>query len=296
MNYKNKIIICFLILVVLVGCKSKSYNKDSIKKKDLAPKSLNELNKEIDLIMDNVGKLEKINLGIDVDDKDKTDKNEDQSEKEDESDKADEDKKSDTASQNVEKNSEENKEKTDEVTKEEEKDKKIEKTWKEIDKSLEKLYSLWNEYGVKANKKGAKSEDMDEVEDSLNKLTKAVEDKEILTVYNYGSKTLKLLDPFYSLYRDEINGEVSKLKYMIYQYHINGIKGSKNTALLFISDSEDEINKIRLKWKDKKDKDEKIEKISFGFKNLPEALDENSRKLLILKKDTLIKNINDLEN
>ena len=45
-----------------------------------------------------------------------------------------------------------------------------------------------------------------------------------------------------------------------------------------------------------KDKNEKIDKVSFGFKNLSNALTEDSRRLFILKKDVLIKNLNSLEN
>lgn len=287
MNRKNKILIYFsiFILISLTGCKGKSDKKDIIKKKDIAPKSLKEINMEISSIMDYIGDIEKINLGIDLDNKEK------QKEK------------GNISTQNPEDPNKGNKEaksepepKKPEPTEEKIKNKEIESSWKSIDKSLEKIYTSWNEYGVEAIKKGATSESIDEVENSLSKLTKGVEDKDILTIYNHGSRSLKALNPLYGLYKDEIGGEVSVLKYMVYQYYVNGIKGSTNTSLLFTSGSEDEINKIRLKLEDKKDKGEKIDKVSFGFKNLSNTLDKNSKRLLMLKKDALIKDINSLEN
>lgn len=298
LNRKNKIFIYVFILLTLVGCKSKSYNKDAIQKKDIGPKSLKEVSQEIDSILDYIGDIEKINLGIDSDDEDKAATKEDKAESGNSGEKSGEDQEKpgegNISSQNSDQSSDQ--EKQEEPTKEEIKDEKIESTWKNINKSLEALYNSWNEYGVKAVKKGAAVENIEEVEDSLNKLTKGVEDKETLTVYNHGSRAFKALKPMYELYRDEIGGEVSTLKYMVYQYYINARKNSTNTALLFIADSEDEISKIRLKLEEKTDKDDKIDKVSFGFKNLPNALDEASTRLLILKKDSLIKSIKSLEN
>lgn len=300
MNNKKKIWIYLFVLIILVGCKSKPYNKENLKKKEIAPKSLQELSKEIASIMDYIGDIEKINLDIYEDkeeEKNKEDKSEDKSEEQ-----SGQDKSSDSGNEEQEGNistqesngsSNKDEKPQAEPTGKEIKDEKIEKKWKQIDEKLETAYFLWNEYEVKGAKKGATAEKSEEVEDALNKLTKGIEDRETFTVYNHGSRSFKALKPFYDLYKDEVGGEVLGLKYIVYQYYINGVKGSENTAKMYIENSEEDINKIRLKWEDKK---EKIDKVSFGFKNLSNALTEDSRRLFILKKDVLIKNLNSLEN
>lgn len=305
MNRKNKISICIFVLIILVGCKSKSYNKEILKKKEIAPKSLQKLSKEIGSIMDHIGDIEKIDLDIDQDGKKEKNKEEDQSAQDQSGQQSGQDQSSgqkggeqgsNTSSQESKRSSDKGEKPEDKLAKEEIKDKKIETKWKQIDKKLETLYFLWNEYEVKGVKKGATAEKSEEVEDALNKLTKGIEDREVFTVYNHGSRSLKALKPYYDLYKDEVGGEVLSLKYKVYQFYINGVKGSQNTAKMYIENSEEDINKIRLKWENKKDKKENIDKISFGFKNLSNALTEDSRRLFILKKDVLIKNLNSLEN
>lgn len=309
MERKSKMLMYLLVLIILVGCKSKPHNKEAFKKKDIAPKSLQELSKEIASIMDYAGDIEKIDLDMYEDQKEEKDKEkkikedkpvQDQSGQQsgqDQSSSQNDGGQGSTISTQESKDPSGKSEKPQaEPSKEEIKDEKIEAKWKDIDKKLESVHLLWNEYEVKGVKMGATAEKSEEVEDALNKLTKGVEDREIFTVYNHGSRSFKALKPYYELYKDEIGGEVVNLKYMVYQYYINAVKESKNTAKMYIENSEEDINKIRLKWEDKKDKKEKIDKVSFGFKNLSNALTEDSRRLFILKKDVLIKNLDSLEN
>ena len=115
-------------------------------------------------------------------------------------------------------------------------------------------------------------------------------------MYNHGSRSFKALKPFYDLYKDEVGGEVLGLKYIVYQYYINGVKGSENTAKMYIENSEEYINKIRLKWEDKKVKKEDLDEITFAFRNLSNSLEEDNRRMALLKRDALIKNLNSLEN
>lgn len=308
MSHKTRKIIYIFILLVLVGCKRQPHYQNTIKKKEFAPKSLNELSKEIETIMDSVGNIEKASLGIDLKDiEKKEEKDEVNKENENKSEEKDGEDGQGNGQQNTQQDegqsSQEFTEKenraNDKLAKEQMKNQIIEIEWNKVDKKLEKIYSLWNEYGTEGLKKGATDENSQEVEDTLNKLVKGVEDREIFIVYNYGSRSLKALAPYYNLYRDEIGGEVLSLKHMVYQYYINTVKESRNTAEMHISSSEEYINKIRLKWEDEKDKTDKkqdIDEVAFAFKNLSNSLAGDSRRALLLKKDTLIKNLNSLEN
>lgn len=302
MDKKIKIFLYLFVLMILVGCKSKSYNKEILKKQDIAPKTLKELSSEIDSIMKLVGEIERISLDIEgKDDKENKDESKGEEKKapnnEGGSNEGEEGTKEGTIStQEAKEPSKEDAKAKYEAQKQDIKDKKIEDKWKEIDSKIEGVYSLWNEYGVKGVKKGATAENTKEVELSLNKLIKGIEDRQTLTVYNYGSKSFKALEPFYAFYKDEIGGEVLSLKYILYQYYINAVKGSSNTANMYIENSEEYLNKIRLKLEDNKGDKEKIDRISFTFKSLSDALEEDSRRIFILKKDLLIKNLNSLEN
>lgn len=303
MNNKVKICLYLSVLIVLVGCKSKTYNKDLLKKQDIAPKTLKELSKEIDSIMMSVGDIERIILDIEGKE-DKENKKESEGEQKEEAPKdesgketnGDQAKDKSISTQETKEPSKEDDKIKSESEKEDIKTEKLEGKWKKIDVKIEKVYSLWNEYQVKGVKKGATAENSKDVEMALNKLVKGIEDRQTLTVYNYGSKSLNALEAFYAFYQDEIGGEVLALKYMVYQYYINAVKGSNSTAKIYIDNSEEYLNKIRLKLEDKKDEKEKIDRISFTFKSLSDALEEDSRRIFILKKDILVENLNSLEN
>lgn len=299
LNYKNKILIITLISLLLVGCRGKDH-VNKLKEMDMAPKSFTELNRGIQNILDEVGQIEKIEMGIDsTEEKLDTEKygemNTDSEPQQSEESGQSQNQEEEGGGKEGENQSSPQPIKEKKDNKEEDKQKKVESIWNKIDKSLEEVHSSWNDYEVEGVRKGATDDKGVAFESSLNKMTKAVENRDILGIYDYGSQSIFNLKPYYDLYSDEIGGEVGKIKYMVYQYYISGILKNTVRAQSIISDYEENINKIRVKIDNDKNKTKELDKIIFGLKSLPQSLEEDSKRLLLIKKDVLIENLNALE-
>lgn len=299
--YKNKFIIyIFIILIILTsGCTREDKNNNIIKQRDKAPDSLKDLSSKLDEILEELGEIEKIELGIDYqeDDTKKKDNIEEESkpevtkEKEGEEEKSDSNKSDNKKGENKEENKGEDKENKD--TKE---PKNIGEIWKSIDKNLEQAHGLWNSYEVDRMEKGGAIENGNKFELSLNKMTKSIENRNIVDIYDFASQCYLNLKPFYDLYLDEYGGDISEIKYIIYRFYLGSITNDKDMMLNTIKGKDENINRIRIKLdKEDEEKMNKLNEVSVGLKNLEKILDEDSKRLYIIKKDTLIKNIKALE-
>lgn len=265
-------IILFLVILLLTGCKSEKEKKDKIQKKDKAPSSLSDFSQGIQEILNDVEKIEKIIDGTDIkvkEEKDKKDDNKDKS--------------------NSEKGNDQGKDE------EKEKENKLLETWTNIDKKLEEIHEQWDLYGVEGIKMGISVNIKEELEDSLNSLTKAVEEKDITDIYESGSQTMLGLEPVFNFYKDEIKGNTNKIKYYTYQSYLNAINGKNTKAQGLLEDLVGELNKIRTKVENDEEKIKILNRLNISIENMSFALKEDSIKLYRIKKDIIIKNINELE-
>ncbi|WFA10278.1 hypothetical protein [Tissierella sp. Yu-01] len=179
-------------------------------------------------------------------------------------------------------------------TPDEKKNEQIKSKWEEIQKKLDEIHPHWNSFEAEGQKKGATKEAGDNFETSFNKMTKAIEAKNIIEIYDYTSQSLSNLKPFYDLYLDDIGGDLSLLKYAAYQGYTRALLGDLEGAANALSNREENINKIRLKLTDEKEK-ENVEKITLSVSDFKDSLAENSRMLFMIKKDIVIENIKALE-
>lgn len=286
---------------MMTGCSSNHKNNSEIKVLDKAPNSLEDVNKEISKILDDIGKIERINLGLDFEDEEKSmdeqsgdpeelgKKSEQPHTEEESSQENNED--GNTGSSEGGSHSNGAAQGSTEVD-DSEKGKEI---WTGIDKSLEDVYLMWSSYESEGVKKGASKDRITQFQEGLNKLTKSVEEKNILNIYDFGSQSLLNLKPFYDLYKDDYRGELCNIKYSIYQYYIKATTNDKEGALNEIQSKEENINRIRILIGDDEKKNKELEKISSSLDNLGVSLDEESKRVYILEKDTLIKNLKSLE-
>ncbi len=306
--HKRRLIIFFIICILITGCKKKENEDNPLKQKDKAPQSLGDLSKELDTLLAGVGNIERIGLNIDEETLKKEEKGT-EGNKNKEQDKSGEQTKNGTPKSEGEngemsKNGQ-NSNETSIVTEDEKKDKqtskpeKFKETWSSIDRSLEKVHSLWNEYGADRMNRFESLETMDKFEISLNKMTKAVEDRNILDIYDFGSQCFLDLKHIYDLYTDEYRGDVSNLKYMVYRYYLNFINKDKIQAEKVLKGRDEGINRIRVRLekdgRDEKEKLEALDKVSAGFKGLDNVFEEESQRLAIIKKDNLIESLKALE-
>lgn len=263
--------------------------KAEVAKKDMAPNSLQEIHNDLVDILDKVGIIEKLNLGMTIPSE------EDEMEMKDIKGKdiSDEDGSDDKEKQEYLKNKDmenqgainENQDNKEEI---------IRENWLDIDEKLEKVHSTWNKYAVEALEKGAINERINNFNSDLNKATNFIEKREVLDIYNYTSQAIGSLKYFYELYTEEIRGDIAQLQYQVYQYYIMAITEDLQAALASLSNNSEAINRVKLKIKDDEEKLKDIEKISLAINNLSQALQENSRQLFIIKKDIIIEDLKKL--
>lgn len=296
MKSKASFIIYLFILLTIVGCKANK-EKENFKKKDNAPDSLNELSKSFDEIFETIDTIEKIQLGLTVDiEKSKNEKDSNSQEKEAEDGNKDSSKEaSNTASDNKDKAKENTSGSSSEAKTEVSKDEKLKLAWKKIDEVLEKAHGKWNDFEVDGIKKGITREKSEKFQTSFNKMTKSVEDRTIVDIYDFGSQSVMNLKPFYDLYLDDIGGEVSVLKYVAYQSYIRAVSDNINGALSLFNHVEGAINNIRIKIGDKEEKIKELNKANNSLLDMKLALEEQSKKLFMIKKEMIIKNLKELE-
>ena len=306
MRKRNIILLIIILTFIVLGCSKENDREAEIKQDDKTPESLQKLNKSLDETFDKLGEIERIDLDIDL---------KEEGEKEEENEYVNGDKNQENNGNEEENNNNESNEDSEDNNEEEsnnegdndldpkkENDKeefiKSEKTkelWTDIDKLIEEIHSFWNIYEVEGIKKGGSSEKANQFDDSINKLTKAVEDKNIMYIYDYGSQALLNLKPFLDLYVDDYKGEIAEVKYGIYQYYLRVIYNKNNNPLEVIQDKDENIQRIKSKVEEDEEKIKELDRISYALKNLANSLEEDSKRLYIIKKDMVIKSIYDLE-
>ncbi|HSH35582.1 hypothetical protein, partial [Schnuerera sp.] len=165
--------------------------------------------------------------------------------------------------------------------------------WREIDSNLEKIHKDWNDYEVESVKKGGNPDQGKEFKKALNSFTKTVENRQITDIVDAGSKAINFLAPFFELYKDEINGDLSRISYFTYQAFLNAREKDIKTADKLINEAVEHSGRIRQKLDKDKDEDKikDLDKLSLAISDMKLALNENSIKLLEIKRDITLKNI-----
>lgn len=280
----------FLITILLLtGCKAGKKQETKIQKTDKAPEALIDVSKGLQDILKDTEKIEKVLDGTDMED---AKAKEQEKEKKEEKD-AKENDKNQTKSKENNSNQTNNQDKGKEKFLE--KDEKLLKTWEKIDKKIEEIHGKWNTYEVEAMKKGATTDRTDKFGESLNALTKAIEMRSTIDIYDFGSQSMLNLSAMFDLYRDEIKGDINKIKYITYQSYLKAAKGNPKEAFEILKDSEENINRIRLKLEKKDSKIDTLDKVNLAIVDMRKSLKENSIKLNRIKKNIIIKSLEELE-
>ena len=306
----KKTMALLILLITISGCNTNNNNNTEIKTLDKAPEGLGEINKAISEILENTGKVERISLNIDFEDEEGEEETEIESgDEQSERSQSEQPHAGLTGESNGEGGDSEGNSGSDggsghggselhgtqSSSTEDDKEEKSNQTWNDIEKSLEELYQNLLSYENEAIKKGVSQERIVQLKDAINKLVKAVEERNVVNIYDFGSQSLLYLKPFYDLYKDDHRGEICELKYHIYQYYLKAITGDKEGARAQLSSKDENINRIRILVGEDDKKIKELDKVSTSLDSIGISLDENSKRVLILEKDTLIKNLESLE-
>lgn len=292
-------ILLIIIIFTLSGCKSIKNQSVKIEKKDRAPSSLADISKGLQSILNNTEKIEKILDGTDFE----VEKAEMEKVKEEEKAKMErtievknESQKSTGGQGDGEGQSGDQSKGTQskEQKKPQDKEEKLLNTWDQIDKKIEDIHKKWNSYEAEGMKKGVTSEMSSRFKDSLNALTTSIEGRKIIDIYDYSSQSMLNLSFMFGLYKDEILGDIDKLKYSTYQSYLNALKGDDTKSTELLKTSIEDINKIRLKLEKNNSKMKMLDKINLSIEDMSKSLKEKSTKLTRIKKDIIIKNLEEL--
>lgn len=317
---KRLFVYVLAISMFIFGCTFENEEK-KFKKKEIAPKSLGEVSDGIASILKHTENIEKIidqtyiekideekKENDDKKDENKKDeeKKEEQEDKQEEEQKQEEEKdqgnneKQDSAEGKEDNNPKKSLEEEEVENKEEReqllKNKKLEEKWEKIYEKIETVHEKWNSYESEGIKKGISVDKLDVFRNNLNKLTKSIEAKNFMEVYDFGSQALDNLEPLFGIYKDEIKGDVNKLKYSIYRSYLLSLKDKRQEAIIILKKTEDTINSIRIKLGEDKDKTELLKKTSISINDMRKALKEDSTRLNRIKRDIGIKNLEELGN
>lgn len=293
---KNKLYTLLLIIVIiLTGCKPQKNQSVKIQKKDKAPNELGDVSKGLQDILKDIEEIEKILDGTIIQpEKTKEEKKDSGISSDEQSQGSSQDSENQDKNKSEKSNEEQKEPENKEIKKAEEKSEKVLETWRKVDKKIEDIHKKWNVYEVEGVKKGLTIEKSDKFEESINTLTKSIEARNIVDIYDYASQSMLNLSPAFELYKDEIEGEINKIKYATYRSYLKAMEEKDKEALDLLKNSEEEINKIRLKIDKDNSKMKVLDKVNMSIVDMRKSLKQKSIKLYRIKKDIIIKNLEEL--
>ncbi len=176
------------------------------------------------------------------------------------------------------------------------KQEKVEEMWKGVKKTTEEIHTSWGDYEIKAIENGAKKPELSKFEDTINNLTVAVEEKNILNSLTHSNEITYNMATFYDSYKGNHEGELMRLRYFARQAHLYGMKGEWDKSEGSIKQAEETMNMIRAKIKlDKKDQD-LMEKLNLSIINMRTAIPKKNIELMKIKRDIVLKNIDQIKS
>lgn len=310
--YISRLYIILVALILLLTNCTKNKEEIKFKKKDNAPDSISDVSDNIQDILKDTEKIEKILDGTYMEEEKEIKQEQQQEQQEIEGNKGTEDKleeKQESQDVKQDQNSKDKEEKGDKPKedkeekgdkKEKEEDKKnedLKRFWEEIEDKLESAHEQWNDFESEGRKKGMTNENANEFRNSLNDLTKSIENKNIESIYNFGAECFLNLSTIFNLYKDELKGEINKIKYAVYKSYLMGMGKNIDKEQNILEDSEKNISLIRTKIKeDDKEKLKSLEKLNLSILDMKKSFLKESIKLNRIKKDIIIKNLEELNN
>lgn len=300
---KTKLSIAFvLILLVLTGCRERKNQEVKFEKKEKAPPTLINIGRDIQEILTTAEEVEKLIDGTYLDEKSLRQEGKEAGQgggQNNPQGNSGESKGQGGESQEQEgNNKEENKPKSLEEKNKEEEEKRQEKIiqgWQSMSKKIESVHKGWNSFETEDKKGSLSLEKADEFRNSLNNLTKSIEDKDVMKVYEYGSQSLLNISPMFDSYKDDLGGETNKIKHGVYLAYLRFIEDRILQGSNILKQLDNSINNLKLKIGEDKDKIKVVEKVNMAIQDMEKAMKEGSLKLIRIKRDVIIDNIKELE-
>lgn len=303
---KINLYILIVLILLLSGCRSQKKQELKLQKKEKAPSTLVNVAKDIQEILSTLEEVEKLMDGTYLDEKSLREEEEKKahdsrshqgSGSQGNSQGGSEESKGQGESQSQEGQSQGMKKTLEEKNKEEEekRQEKITKSWQEMSKKIESIHKNWNSYEAEEKKGNISVDKIDQLRTSINNLTKSIEEKDIMKTYEYGSQSLLNISPMFDLYKDDLGGEVNRIMHGVYFAYLRFIEDKASQGINVLKQLENYINNMKLKIGDDEDKIKIVDRISAAIEEMEKAMKDNSLKLIRIKRDVIIDNLEELE-
>ncbi len=284
MRKRLYLVLVIILSVLLSSCMNqKGEEGKNVEKKEKAPETLSKVSDGLDSLLLSIDSIEELMELTEQEFQAMNSKEEESKGKDNQSKESNE--------QNQEQGKQESKNQGQESKKQDTRTKAEElfMKWQEVDKGLEEIHKSWNSYEVEGLEKGATAGKGEEFKKDLNDLTVAVENRDIKSILDKGSKAFNTLAAFFDLYKDEIRGDLLRIKYSAHQAFILSQNGNKEEANKLLDETQEHTSRLRQKLKEDKVKD--LEKLSLSITDMQKALESNSMELLKIKRDIVNENI-----
>ena len=179
--------------------------------------------------------------------------------------------------------------------KELEKQAEVLEKWKKAKDGLKSIHEAWNEYEPKAVKDGADSRKVEDLENSLNRLTSYVEAQDRNGVLHEANSLILALSGFLELYKGNPDGVLGKLEYAARQSYMDAKAGEWMQAAEKAKESSDQVGSLRQITDVEKKQESLVERLTLSLEDLEKAIAEENLPLLKIKRDIVIKNIETLK-
>ncbi|MTI67232.1 MAG: hypothetical protein FH753_11640 [Firmicutes bacterium] len=176
------------------------------------------------------------------------------------------------------------------------KEEKIYKMWESIASKIESIHGGFNDYHAKALEAGATEEDINKFKKALDELTLAVDKKDDKLSLEKLNQMNFYMARFFDFYKGNIDAEILRIKYYTRKVHLDGMMNKWNEAEKNIEEItpiyERLDQKIKLEEKDKP----LMDKLKFAIDDLENSIKYKSEKLLKIKRDIIIKNLDSIKD
>lgn len=168
--------------------------------------------------------------------------------------------------------------------------------WKSSEEDLNSIHELWNEYESTAIKDGADTDRIQKMERALNNLTLYIDAQDQDPALIEANNIILSLSNFMDFYKGNIDGLLGKIEYMARQSYMNAKENNWGGAEEKVTQGDSLITSLRQRANIEEKQKPLIEKMTLSIEDLKKAIGEESLKLLEIKRDIVIKNVETLKN
>ena len=288
MKFKKYIIFSLLGLMIMTSCAEEAQKPKSQDAKEQVNKSLEKIQGDTETLIEDIEKIMEISkkpITVMEDEKKKED-NPDNPQNDQENSESSESQKKESEDKKKEKTYEEKK--RDELIKRKE---EAEKSWMKAYEQVKKLHNQLNDYKIIAIKDGANDKAIASLDNAINNLTIAIENKNELESLIRANHVTFSLANFFDMYKGNIEGDLNRIRYSSREVYIESLKDDFKKAKEEGQKSPEYYTRLSQRIKLDKEDEKMLDMLNLSIKDLINVIQYNNKELIKVKRDVVLKNI-----